>query len=178
MPSSQFVNWQPISQLPLIASMIVDGALGDTAEHLKTLTEARAKPHVLVDATIDRVERVYGEQRDFVEIFAEQLRRWRADGRSAEQHRELKRLEGQNSRLRELTDDVLASRNAAGARVNRFEGPAGHETRSANGPFGQPCGPEIVREDARGHGFRRAKEGRFLARQPARLVAMSVGTRR
>ena len=108
MPSSQFVNWQPISQLPLIASMIVDGALGDTAEHLKTLTEARAKPHVLVDATIDRVERVYGEQRDFVEIFAEQLRRWRADGRSAEQHRELKRLEGQNSRLRELTDGVLA----------------------------------------------------------------------
>ena len=107
MPSSQSVNWQPISQLPLIASMI-DGALRDTAEHLKTLTEARTKPHVRDDATIDRVERVYGEQRDFVEIFAEQLRRWRADGRSAEQRRELKRLEGQNSRLHELTDDVLA----------------------------------------------------------------------
>ena len=107
MPSSQSVNWQPISQLPLIARMI-DGALGDTAEHRRTLTEARAKPHILDDATIDQVERVYGEQRDFVEIFAEQLRRWRADGRSAEQRRELKRLAGQNSRLRELTDDVLA----------------------------------------------------------------------
>jgi len=107
MPSSQSMNWQPISQLPLIASMI-DGALGDTAEHLKTLTEARAKPHVLDDATIDRVERVYGEQRDFVDIYAEQLRRWQADARSAGQRRELTRLEGQNSRLRELTDDVLA----------------------------------------------------------------------
>ena len=74
MPPPESVNLQPISQLPLIASMI-DGALGDTAEHLRTLTKARSKPHVLDNDTIDRVERVYGEQRDFVEIYAEQLRR-------------------------------------------------------------------------------------------------------
>lgn len=47
-----------------------DGALLDTHEHMQTLTEARAKPHVLDDATIDRMERVYGEQRYFVEIYA------------------------------------------------------------------------------------------------------------
>ena len=40
---------------------MIDGALGDTAEHLRTLTKARSKPHLLDDATIDRVERVYCE---------------------------------------------------------------------------------------------------------------------
>jgi hypothetical protein len=61
MPSSEPVNWQPISQMPLVAGMI-DGALGDTRDHLQTLTKARAKPHVLDDATVDRIERVHREQ--------------------------------------------------------------------------------------------------------------------
>ena len=46
---------------------------------MKTLTKARGRPHVLDDATIDRTERVYGEQLEFVDIYAEQLRRWRAE---------------------------------------------------------------------------------------------------
>jgi hypothetical protein len=107
MPSSEPVNWQPIRQLPLVASMI-DGALSDTSEHLRTLSKARATPHVLDDATIDRVERVHGEQLEFVDLYAEQIRRWWAEGPSAAQTRELHRLEEQNRRLREVTMDVLA----------------------------------------------------------------------
>jgi len=107
MPSSEPVNWQPISQLPLVASMI-DGALSDTADHIRTLTKARARPHVLDDATIDRVERVHGEQLEFVDIYAEQIRRWRAEGPSATQRRDLDRLEEQNRRLRQVTTEVLA----------------------------------------------------------------------
>ena len=67
MRSPERVNWQPISQMPLIASMI-DGALSDTADHIQTLTKARAQPHVLDDAIIDRVERVHREQMEFVDI--------------------------------------------------------------------------------------------------------------
>jgi len=107
MPSSEHVNWQPISQMSLVASMI-DSALNDTADHIRTLTEARARPHVLDDATIDRVERVHGEQLEFVDIFAEQLRRWRDEGPSAAQRQELDRLEEQNRRLRQVTTEVLA----------------------------------------------------------------------
>jgi transposase-like protein len=107
MPSSEPVNWQPISQLPLVASML-DGALSDTADHIQTLTKARARPHVLDDATIDRVERVHGEQLEFVDTYAEQVRRWRAEGPSATQRRELDRLEQQNRRLRQVTTEVLA----------------------------------------------------------------------
>ena len=107
MPSSEPVNWQPISQMPLVASMI-DGALSDTRDHIQTLTKARVQPHVLDDATIDRIERVHGEQLEFVDIYAEQIQRWRTEGPSAAQTRELDRLEEQNRRLRQVTTDVLA----------------------------------------------------------------------
>ena len=107
MPSSEPVNWQPINQMPLVTSMI-DGALSDTRDHIQTLTKARVQPHVLDDATIDRIERVHGEQLEFVDIYAEQIQRWRTEGPSAAQTRELDRLEEQNRRLRQVTTDVLA----------------------------------------------------------------------
>src|SRR5271166_5033163 len=106
MPSSERVNWQPISQMPLVASMI-DGALSDTADHLQALTKARAQPHVLDDATIDRMERVHREQLQFVDIYAEQLRRWRDQGPSAARRQELDRLEEKNRNLRRVTTEVL-----------------------------------------------------------------------
>ena len=47
MPSHEDpVNWQPTREMSLIARMI-DGTLDDTREHLKTLAEARLRPHVL-----------------------------------------------------------------------------------------------------------------------------------
>ena len=78
------MNWQPISEIPLIASMI-EGALKDTREHIKTLTEARTRPHVLDDATIDRTEQVHAEQLEFVDIYAQQISRWRSERLSADQ---------------------------------------------------------------------------------------------
>ena len=35
------------------------------------------RPNVLDDATSDRVEQVYGEQMQFVDIYAQQISRWR-----------------------------------------------------------------------------------------------------
>jgi hypothetical protein len=75
MPHADPVNWQPISEMPLIASMI-DGALDDTRDQIETLTKARTRPHLLDDATIDRVERVHNEQLEFADIYAQQIRRW------------------------------------------------------------------------------------------------------
>jgi hypothetical protein len=107
MPANDQMNWQPISQMPLIASMI-DTALDDTRQHLATLTEARAKPHLLDDATIDRVEEVHTEQMEFVAIYAQQIDRWRNEKPSASQTRTLDRMAKQNQQLREVTADVLA----------------------------------------------------------------------
>ena len=107
MPHSDPVNWQPISRMPLIAGMIA-GALDDTREHLGTLTEAKAQPHVLDDATIDRVEQVHTEQMEFVDIYTQQIGRWRTEKPSASQASELDRMEKQNQQLRSATADVLA----------------------------------------------------------------------
>ena len=107
MPRKDPVNWQPIREMPLIARMI-DGALDDTREHLETLAEARLRPHVLDDATIDRVEQVHAEQMQFVDIYAQQISRWRTEKPSADQTRELDRMEAQNQKLHAATADVLS----------------------------------------------------------------------
>jgi len=107
MPHTDLVNWQPISEMPLIASMI-DGALDDTREHLETLTEARTRPHVLDDATLDRVQRVHDEQLEYVGIYAQQISRWRTENPSATQTRDLDRMEEQSRQLRAVTEQVLA----------------------------------------------------------------------
>ncbi len=107
MPHSEPVNWQPISEMPLIAGMI-DEALDDTRDHIKTLTEASTRPHVMDDATVDRIDRVHAEQMEFVDIYAEQIDRWRNERPSVSQTRELDRMEEQNRKLRDATTAVLA----------------------------------------------------------------------
>jgi nitrogen-specific signal transduction histidine kinase len=107
MPHEDPVNWQPIRQMPLIARMI-DDALDDTREHMKTLDEARVRPHVLDDATLDRLEQVHTEQLQFVDIYAQQISRWRTERPSKDQARELDRMEAQNGHLRAATADILA----------------------------------------------------------------------
>lgn len=57
MPPSEQPNWQPLSQLPLIASLI-DGGVAEATAQRQILTEARAQPHLLDDATLDRVDQV------------------------------------------------------------------------------------------------------------------------
>jgi hypothetical protein len=113
MPHSNPVNWQPISQMPLIASMI-DGALNDTRKHLTTLKQAKTRPHVLDDATVDRSIRVHTEQMEYVDIYAQQITRWRTERPSAAQRRELDRIESQNQTLRTVTTEVLATARELG----------------------------------------------------------------
>ncbi len=93
--------------MPMIARMI-DDALDDTRKYLETLSEARVRPHVLDDATIDRVEQVHTEQLQFVDIYAQQISHWRTEKPSADQTRELDQMEAQNQQLRAATADVLA----------------------------------------------------------------------
>lgn len=71
-------------------------------------TKARTRPHVLDDATIDRVERVHNEQLEFVDIYAQQIRRWRTESPTTDQTRDLDRMEEQNRQLRAVTVNVLA----------------------------------------------------------------------
>jgi hypothetical protein len=82
----------------------------DTRAFIKTLTEARysKRPHVMDDATVDRIDRVHAEQLEFVDIYAQQIGRWRTERPSADQARELDRMEERNRHLRDAITTVLA----------------------------------------------------------------------
>jgi hypothetical protein len=54
------------------------------------------------------VEQVHAEQMDYVEIYTQQISRWRNEHLSAAQASELDRMDKQNQRLRALTADILA----------------------------------------------------------------------
>jgi len=114
------INWQPISQMPLIARMI-DEALADTRDHLATLSRAEEKPHVLDDATVDRSLRVHSEQLAYAGIYADQIVRWREENPSADQSRELERMEAQNQQLLSVTTTVLAlAKKLRGGTIDRI----------------------------------------------------------
>ena len=99
-------HWQPLTALPLIASLI-DGELADGQEHHAALLAARDRPHILDDATVERSIKLHTEQRDFLGVFAEQLAHWRNERPTDAQRRELDRLEGQLARLRAILEDIL-----------------------------------------------------------------------
>ena len=100
-------DWQPISRLPLIGSMI-DGMLQDAEEHYQTLLEASPKPHVLDDYTVGRVFEVFGSQKDDLWLFEEQFARWKMDKLSVGQRHEVDRLTEQVGRCRTVIDSILS----------------------------------------------------------------------
>jgi hypothetical protein len=96
-------NWQPLSNLPMIASLI-DGQWEDTQEQLKTLSEVRHKPHVLDDMTVARICKVYTEQAEFIWVFEAQLTKWQQEEYlTSSQEAEIKRLE---DRVRQWKQDL------------------------------------------------------------------------
>ena len=107
MPQDQEPNWQPISALPMIASMIRE-TLENTEDQYQTLQEAEDKPHVLNDDLVDRVIRLYTLQAEDVELFAQQLARWQKAGLTPPQQQEVEVLGAQVQRLREVGTAILA----------------------------------------------------------------------
>ena len=99
-------NWQPVSNIPLIAQMI-DGMLAEATEHYVTLQEAIPKPHVLDDYTVNRIIKVFTHQQEDLPLYDEQLRRWKAAALSTNQTQEVERLQKQLAQLRENITKIL-----------------------------------------------------------------------
>lgn len=105
--SSQSPNWQPITVLPVVAHLIDEG-WANAQEHLETLQEARSKPHVLNDATVARIQSVFGEDVNFFDIYEQQLERWRRAPLTAVQEREVARLLDVVAKTRPVVAAILA----------------------------------------------------------------------
>ena len=101
-------NWQPIENLDLIAEHI-DGMLEADQEHYETLLEARVRPHVLDDYTVNRIVKVYTTQQDDLGVFDEQLKRWTAQASkyTSAQNQEVGRLVEQMAQVHHIVTSIL-----------------------------------------------------------------------
>jgi hypothetical protein len=100
-------NWQPISALPMVAE-VIDGYIPASDDLYASLSEARFKPHVMDDATLDRVDQIYGEQRDDMWLYDEQLRRWSEGTLTEDEAREIARLKTVLGEVKARIADILA----------------------------------------------------------------------
>lgn len=100
-------NWQPISALPTIAYAI-DGMYAGVEQQYPTLLEAKQRPYVLDNATVNRVVNVYTQQQQDLWLFEEQLKRWQAQPLTPSQQQEVTRLEGQLEKLRQHLAAILS----------------------------------------------------------------------
>lgn len=99
-------QWLNISELPRIAWMI-DGMLEAAEEVSAILQEAREKPHVMDDGTINRVYEVHGTQLEDLWLYEEQLHRFEKEKTNAEQGKEIDRLTSQLIQLRTTLTSCL-----------------------------------------------------------------------
>ncbi len=86
----------------------IDGMLEASQEQYETLLEAKPKPYVLDDSTVERVIGVFTKQIADLWLFDEQLSRWQAERLTPEQSTEVARLVEQMRRLREVDNQILA----------------------------------------------------------------------
>jgi hypothetical protein len=99
-------RWQPISRLPLFAQHI-DGMLAADIEQYETLQEAKPKPWVLDNSTVNRVKQAFTKQRQDFHLFEEQLRRWQTGPLTDDQRQEVERLAQQMKKIRGNNTKVL-----------------------------------------------------------------------
>ncbi len=108
MNNKQKPTWQPIRNLPMIAGMI-DSQVAEAKNQFKNLLEARKKPYVLDDVTVERIIKVFTEQQEYVLIFGNQVSKWQQEERlTTVQKKEIDRLKEQVKMWEKALKDVLA----------------------------------------------------------------------
>jgi hypothetical protein len=90
-----------------MVSSVIDGLLEETEAQYASLTQAKDKPHVLDDHTVDRVTHVYTDARELGEVFDQQLTRWEKGSLTESQRAEVERLTHVRTKLRKLYNDIL-----------------------------------------------------------------------
>ena len=102
----QQIQWHPISMLPTFTFM-VDGMLEESLVQLSNMRGVVDKPHVLDDATLNRVFDLYDKQLDDQRYFVEQFSRWKQGHLSNAEAKEVDRLIKQSATLKDVNEEIL-----------------------------------------------------------------------
>jgi hypothetical protein len=106
MMGDQQIQWHPISMLPTFTFM-VDGMLEESLVQLGNMRGVVDKPHVLDDATLNRVFDLYDKQLDDQRYFVEQFSRWKQGYLSNAEAKEVDRLIKQSATLKDVNEEIL-----------------------------------------------------------------------
>ncbi len=106
MTTNEQPNWQPLSELPLVAYLIRE-LLASAEGQYESLLPVRTKPHVLDDSIVNRVLRLFREDKEDLWIYEEQLRRWKKQRLTTEQREEIDDLGRVLERAKPVIDSVL-----------------------------------------------------------------------
>jgi hypothetical protein len=104
---SQSPQWRPISFLPTLTAHL-SGMLEADEEQYQTLLQAKDKPHVLDDFTVNRIIQVFSDAKKDLPLFDEQLRRWGSEKVTAAQRQEIIKLKLQMQKIHTVVGNILA----------------------------------------------------------------------
>lgn len=96
-----------LNMLPLYVEMS-EGQLEASQEQLKNLRMAKSKPHILDEATVNRVIKLHRSQNADNWVFFEQCKKWRNDNPSEEQLRLIAQIEKSAAQLEMVNLEILA----------------------------------------------------------------------
>lgn len=85
-------QWHSLAFLPVLAAAMSDNAKR-MREQARRMTTIREQSMRLDRAELMRLERVYGTNASYVEVYREQLRQWRAAGPSVSEREALDQLD-------------------------------------------------------------------------------------
>lgn len=101
------LNWQPPSELPIMAS-IIDSQLSEARRLHVALLALNDRTRQVDYLTLKRIDTVWGEQRANLGTFEEQCGRWKAMKLCDAQSFEIDRLKCQLAQLRWVVDEILS----------------------------------------------------------------------
>ena len=76
-------------------------------EQYQNLIQAKDKPYLLDDETVQRLIKVHEEKKEYISFYGPQFKRWREQPISNQQSQRLKKLEDKLPKLKELNEKVL-----------------------------------------------------------------------
>ena len=100
------VTWRDTSDITMIACMIDDG-IENTEEQYNLFLNAESKPHVLDDETVNRALKLAEEDSVFIEVYQEQLNRWRKESLSTIQENKINRISQELEKYNSLHQKYL-----------------------------------------------------------------------
>lgn len=103
-------KWQPLSMISVFSKMTRD-MLESSEEQLSNLEQTKTKPHLLDNAIIHSVLKLYGEQNEFIPIYIEQCHRWRKEELNTTQQNWVDEIESNIKALQIINLKILSMAN-------------------------------------------------------------------